>query len=113
VAVSLATDIERDLMTDLGNPVSQICHVNSDPSSGDRPEVEAGWWCDLQEVIDFAHVLVDAEELGDCQHAVIDFFEQPSGWDREHRVWCDYGRPDLASGAQFRRVVGLLRADKE
>jgi hypothetical protein len=85
-----------------------VSDVDSDPSSGGGPEDEAWWWCDPQEVIDFAHVLVDAEELGDCQHAVIDFFEKPWKWDREHRVWRDNGRPDLASAAQFDALIAFF-----
>lgn len=39
----------------------------------ERPLDEASaWWCDPQEVIRFAHVLVDADQLGACQHQVID-----------------------------------------
>jgi hypothetical protein len=56
----------------------------------------ADWWRDPHEVIRFARVLVEADQLGGCQHRVISFFESPWGWDNEHRMWCEAGRPHSA-----------------
>ena len=55
---------------------------------------EGKWWSNPHEVIAFARILVEAEQLGACQHMVISFFEQPWAWDREHAVWCANDRPD-------------------
>lgn len=52
-----------------------------------------GWWSDPQEVIRFARILVDADQLGGCQHTVISFFEAPWNWNNEYRMWCTAGRP--------------------
>jgi hypothetical protein len=48
-------------------------------------------------VIRFARLLVDADQLGGCQHTVISLFETPWDWDDEHRMWCEAGRPHSAS----------------
>ena len=56
------------------------------------PDGDSAWWCDPQEVIRFAHVLVDADQLGACQHQVITFFETPWEWDIEYQIWCDAAR---------------------
>lgn len=59
----------------------------------------SAWWCDPQEVIRFAHVLVDADQLGGCQHQVITFFETPWEWDTEYRMWCEAARPPTNDGS--------------
>lgn len=56
-------------------------------------QTPADWWRDPHEVIKFARVLVEADQLGGCQHTVISFFETPWNWDNEHRMWCEAGRP--------------------
>lgn len=78
--------------------------------AGNHPHGVAGkgetqWWSDPQEVIAFARVLVDAEQLGACQHLVISFFEQPWAWDREHTIWCASGRPDMVSDARSDSLI--------
>jgi hypothetical protein len=71
------------------------------------------WWSDPQEVIRFAHVLVDADQLGACQHQVITFFETPWDWDTEYRIWCDAARPtnDGSSSVAFAALCARFGTD--
>ena len=66
------------------------------------------WYTNPQEVIDFAHILVDADALEPGQRAVIYYFEKPWKWDVEHRVWCDSGRPDASSGPRWNVLLALF-----
>lgn len=82
----------------------------------ERPLDEASaWWCDPQEVIRFAHVLVDADQLGACQHQVITFFEMPWEWDAEHRQWCEAAHPtnDGTSTSAFKALCSRFTSDVE
>ena len=68
----------------------------------------APWWTSRREVAAFAHVLVDAEQLGDCQHMVVSFFETPWAWDAQYAIWCATGRPDMGSPREFDELSRLL-----
>lgn len=71
-------------------------------TSGQGSVDQSEWWSNPQEVIRFARVLIDADQLGGCQHRVVAFFESPWDWGDEHQIWCDAGRPhDAGTGATF------------
>jgi hypothetical protein len=44
------------------------------------------------ELIEFAHVLVEANWL-DTPKLVVDFFEKPHKWKSEFQTWDEFGRP--------------------
>lgn len=76
--------------------------------SEDRPM----WWTDPHEVIRFARFLVDADQLGACQHTVITFFEAPWDWDSEHQMWCEAGCPHTdSSGHDFDALCTRMDAE--
>lgn len=63
------------------------------------------WWAELREVINFARILVDADQLGACQHMVITFFETPWKWSAQHAIWRQSGCPTIDSGKQFDALI--------
>ena len=77
----MGTDLDRDVV-DLHYP-------------------SGSWWSDPKEVVGLARVLVEAGQLGSCQHTVITFFETPWAWDAEYQLWCAGGRPGTDSGPAF------------
>jgi hypothetical protein len=64
-------------------------------------DTSVSWWSDPLEVVALARILVEAGQLGSCQHTVITFFETPWSWDAEYQMWCAAGRPDTDSGPPF------------
>jgi hypothetical protein len=83
--------------------------INSEPGP-DSAEGEAPWWTDRREVAAFARILIDAEQLGDCQNIVVSFFETPWAWDAQHAIWCETRRPDMGSPHEFDALVARLDA---
>jgi len=77
-------------------------------ADADNGDAHPAWWADPNEVVAFARVLVESEQLGDCQHAVIDYFAAPWMWNRQHDLWCQMGRPGLAADGYFDSLVGFL-----
>jgi hypothetical protein len=67
------------------------------------------WYADQDELVGFAHVLVEAVPPPD-PHAVIDLFEKPWKWDREYRVWTDAGRPRAEGDPGWTALLGALHA---
>jgi hypothetical protein len=44
-------------------------------------------------VVAFARALVESEQRGECQHAVIDYFAAPWKWARQYDQWLTMGKP--------------------
>jgi hypothetical protein len=68
------------------------------------------WWTDRREVAAFARILIDADQLGDCQHTVVSFIESPWAWDTQPAIWCETRRPDVGSPNEFGALVSRLDA---
>jgi hypothetical protein len=63
------------------------------------------WWMDHHEVVAFARALVETDQLGSCQHSVIDYFGEPQLWTWAHRMWCATGRPDGPGHPRFDELM--------
>ena len=58
-----------------------------------RRHYERRWVCDDNEVVAFARVMVDVGYIDDVD-LLMDYFEEPHKWSREHEWWDHQGRTD-------------------
>jgi hypothetical protein len=63
------------------------------------------WLTDQHEVVALVRVLVETDQLGDCQHRVVDYFCEPQRWRYAYRVWCTMGRPDGPGHRRFHELM--------
>jgi hypothetical protein len=56
-------------------------------------------------VVAFARALVDTDQLGSCQHRVIDYFGEPQRWTRAYTIWCEIGRADGPGHPRFAELM--------
>jgi hypothetical protein len=69
------------------------------------------WWLDHHEVVAFARALVETDQLGSCQHRVIDYFGEPQRWTRAYTVWCEIGRADGPGHPRFAELMERYAAE--
>lgn len=69
------------------------------------------WWMDHHEVVAVGRALVETDQLGRCQHRVIDYFSKPERWTAAYRIWCKVGRPDCWGHPAFHELMKRFAAE--